>query len=53
MYFDEPGLPLDADVASGTQQAIFALAACVVLFLCVIPGPFLSIAGAAAHTLFP
>jgi NADH-quinone oxidoreductase subunit N len=53
MYFEEPGLALDANVPSGTQRGMFALVACVVLFLCVVPGPFLSIAGAAAHTLFP
>lgn len=53
MYFDEPGRALDGDVASGTQRALFAIAACTVLFLCVVPGPFLSIAGAAAHTLMP
>ena len=53
MYVDEPAPALDPTVVGAAQRGLIALAViCITLFF-VIPGPFIAVAGAAAHTLFP
>ena len=52
MYFDDPAEALDPTVADGAQRGLMAVTAIAVLLLCLIPGPFISIAGAGgAHVL--
>ncbi len=52
MYFDEPKRGFDHDTGPGTAVVMWGSAAVSLLFF-IVPGPLLTIAGTAAHALFP